>query len=114
SFLHRLNGMFAIALLDYRRQKLFLIRDRLGIKPIHFAIHGNLMLWASEVKAILATHLIPASPRWEAVYSAFRLEATPAPATCFESIETLPAGCYLEINATTGQRQTHQYWDIPF
>jgi len=112
-YLHRLNGMFAIALCDNRAKKLFLIRDRLGIKPLHYAQQGTTVFWASEVKAILASGQVSARPRWEAVYSAFRIEATPAPATCFENIQSLPAGFYLETDITTGRTQQHQYWDIP-
>lgn len=113
-FLHRLNGMFAIALFDNRLKKLFLIRDRLGIKPLHYTLQGDTILWASEVKALLATGIVPALPCWDAVYSACRIEATPAPATCFEGIETLPAGFYLELDAAAGKIRTHQYWDLPF
>lgn len=114
SFLQRLNGMFAMAIFDNRLQQLFLIRDRLGIKPLHYAQRGPVLFWASEIKALLATGYLQPQPRWDGLYSAFRLEAAPAPATCFEDIYALPAGCYLEINTCTGHSRQHQYWDIPF
>ena len=52
---HQLNGMFTISILDRRKQALYLIRDRIGVKPLYLHYDGNVLLFASEIKALLCS-----------------------------------------------------------
>ncbi|MCH7718586.1 MAG: hypothetical protein IIB21_03870 [Chloroflexi bacterium] len=94
-FLHRLDGMFAFALWDAKRQRLLLARDRLGIKPLYYARTGDLLLFASEAKAILASGLVKTAPNIDAIASYLGYRHPLWPSTMFEGIEALPAGHYL-------------------
>ena len=96
--LGRLNGMFALALWDEPRQTLLLARDRIGIKPLYYANIGKMLLFASEVKALLASRAVSAAGNREALecYLAFRY--VPAPHTFFEGITKLAPGEYLVLS----------------
>ena len=109
-FLHRLDGMFAFALWDAKRQRLLLARDRLGIKPLYYARTGDLLLFASEAKAILASGLVKTAPNIDAIASYLGYRHPLWPSTMFEGIEALPAGHYLL--AEGGQIRTVRYWDL--
>ena len=108
--LHRLDGMFAFGLWDTKRQRLLLARDRLGIKPLYYARTGNLLLFASEVKAILASGLVETAPNIDAIVSYLAYRHPLWPSTMFEGIEALPAGHYLI--AERGEVRTAPYWDL--
>jgi asparagine synthase (glutamine-hydrolysing) len=108
----RLRGMFAFAIWDSARQTLFLARDRLGIKPLFYAVLGDRFYFASEMKAILADPAVPRRIDEEALVSYFMLSYIPAPLTIFEQIRKLPAGCSLTWQ--NGAVELHQYWDVQF
>lgn len=91
-FLHRLNGMFAIALWDSRRQRLLLARDRAGIKPLYFGRFGGRLLFASEIKSLLAHPAAERKPNYRALYHYFSLKNMPSPWSAFEGIEQLRPG----------------------
>jgi asparagine synthase (glutamine-hydrolysing) len=107
----KLRGMFAFALYDERRQKLFIARDRLGKKPLHYAQHGDRLLFGSEIKAILAVapELAEVSP--EGLLQYFYFGYIPDPLTAFHKIHKLPPGHLLEW--TNGEIKVRQYWDVP-
>ncbi|MFH1681729.1 MAG: asparagine synthase (glutamine-hydrolyzing) [Candidatus Eisenbacteria bacterium] len=110
--LHRLRGMFAFALWDARKRRLFLARDRLGIKPLHFAAGENGdLLFASEQKSILITGQVDARVDPQAMRFLFTLGFIPSPATMFRSIRRLLPGNYLLYRS--GEFRVHQYWDFP-
>mgnify|MGYP001577216397 FL=1 len=104
-----LNGMFAIALWDEKRQKLFLVRDRLGIKPLYYTIQNGSIIFGSEIKAILEHPGIKRKLNEKALFHYLTFSCCPAPFTLFEGIKKLPAGHYLEIDEN-GVKET-QYWD---
>lgn len=109
----RLDGMFAFAIWDGRRQSLLIARDRLGQKPIYYTRQeGGRFLFASEPKAILAAlGTIPRiEPRALARYLA--LDFVPTPWCIFEGIHKLPAAHQLEIRAG-GEPQIAPYWELP-
>ena len=110
ALVRRLDGMFAFGLWDTRRRRLLLARDRLGIKPLYYALAGRLLLFASEIKAILATGLVPARPNLDAVASYLAYRAPVGPMTMFEGIRSLPAGHTLVLQ--DGRMQVEQYWDL--
>jgi asparagine synthase (glutamine-hydrolysing) len=120
--LDRLHGQFAVALWDQRRQRLILARDRFGICPLYWTrVHtstGDWLLFASEIKALLASGLVVARPDPRGINHIFTFFALPGPVTCFEGIEALLPGHYLSIQLRPhGQPavvQEHTYWEIDF
>jgi asparagine synthase (glutamine-hydrolysing) len=118
--LERLRGQFALALWDQPRQRLVLARDRFGICPLYWTRRhtpdGDWLLFASEVKALLATGLVEARPDLRGINHVFTFFALPGPVTCFEGVQLLPPGHYLTIhlgreNPSVVERT---YWEIDF
>jgi len=107
----KLRGMFAIALYDERRRRLLLARDRLGKKPLHYAIHNGRLLFASEIKSILAVAPELAEVNPQALLGYFSFGYIPDPGTAFARIHKLPPGHLLEL--TNGKSAVRQYWDLP-
>jgi asparagine synthase (glutamine-hydrolysing) len=109
---NHLRGMFAFALWDSRRRRLFVARDRLGIKPLYYRLTGDNFLFASEIKAILAHPSVHAELNLPALpeYLAFGYLA--GPQTLFQGIQKLSPGHTLEIDAS-GNVRIQQYWDLP-
>ncbi|MBV9180621.1 MAG: asparagine synthase (glutamine-hydrolyzing), partial [Acidobacteria bacterium] len=107
----KLRGMFAIALYDERQRSLLLARDRLGKKPLYYAIDGGRILFGSEIKTILsvAPHLTGISPQALLQYFYFGYIADPNSA--FQKIHKLPPGHLMKYSS--GQAQIEQYWDLP-
>ena len=108
---HKLRGMFAFAIYDRPRRKLLLARDRLGIKPLHYAIHQAQLLFASEMKSILAVAPELANTDPEALLQYFYFGYIPDPFTAFSAIKKLPPGHLLEYE--NGEVRIKQYWDLP-
>jgi asparagine synthase (glutamine-hydrolysing) len=108
--LERLAGDYGIALWDDRAGELHLIRDRIGVKPVYFAIFGGAIAFASEIKALLRHPEIRAEPEPAAIYHYLSFLTTPAPLTMFSGIFKLPAGCILSV-AAGRQPVLRRYWD---
>lgn len=111
-FVDRLNGQFAIALWDARRERLILARDRVGIRPLFYMIGGGRMLFASEIKAILA--VAPQKPSLDvcALAQIFTFWATVGSRTVFQGISSLPPGHLLVVES--GTERLERYWDWTF
>jgi asparagine synthase (glutamine-hydrolysing) len=112
-----LRGQFAVALWDARRQRLILGRDRLGICPLYWTRHDNWLLFGSEIKAILASGMVPVRADLRGINHLFTFFSVPGPTTCFQGISSLLPGHYLDITATpSGQRQVRDrvYWQLDF
>jgi asparagine synthase (glutamine-hydrolysing) len=109
--LKHLNGMFAFALWDQRQQKLWLGRDRLGIKPLNYYWDGRQFVFASEIKAILCDPDVSREIDPEALDLYLTLNYIPAPWTIFKNIRKLTPGSYLV--AEKGKISVETYWDIP-
>ena len=103
-----LNGMFAFAIYDVRADELFAARDRLGIKPFYYHCRGEQFVFASEIKALLATSLIQARPDILALHTPARFQV--APYTGFEDIFKLPPAHYLLFRG--GKLELQSYWKI--
>lgn len=108
---HKLRGMFAFAIYDERRRYLLLVRDRLGIKPLHYACVNGRLLFGSEIKAILAVAPELAVVNHSALLQYMFFGYVPDPATAFASIYKLPPGRLLEFAG--GQLNVRQYWNLP-
>ena len=112
-FVEHLNGQFAIALWDARRQRLVLARDRAGIRPLFHTRARGATWFASEIKALLA--VLPERARLDpqGLVEALSLWAPADPDTAFEGISSLPPGHLLAIEADGSETLT-QYWDWTF
>lgn len=108
--LAHLNGMFAIALWDGPRRRLLLARDRIGIKPLYYWAGSDVLVFGSELKAVLAYPGLPATLDAEALDQFLTLEYIPAPRTIFADIHKLPAGHKL-VFSPAGLAIT-AYWDV--
>lgn len=110
----RLNGMFALALWDRRLRRLFLARDRYGIKPLYWYYRNGVLVFASEIKAILEHPQVSRSVCHEALNEYFTFQNIFSDATLFEGVRLLPPGSSLTLDAdSTGGPQIHRYWDFP-
>jgi asparagine synthase (glutamine-hydrolysing) len=107
---HRLRGMFALAIWDEREHALWLVRDRVGIKPLYYAIHHGRLVFGSEVKALLADPEQPVAVDEEALYHYLSFLTTPAPLTMFAGIRKLPAASWVRV-ALDGSVTEGRYWD---
>jgi asparagine synthase (glutamine-hydrolysing) len=110
--LQRLNGMFALAIWDRRRRRLFLARDRLGIKPLYLLEQGGATLFASEVKSLLAWRSARLSPNPAAIHDYLALRYVPGPESMFREVRKLPAGHYAVVEEGRGATIT-RWWDPP-
>ncbi|HEY7727252.1 MAG TPA: XrtA/PEP-CTERM system amidotransferase [Candidatus Eisenbacteria bacterium] len=110
----RFRGMFAFALWDRGRQVLFLARDRLGIKPLHYAVVGGTLLFGSELKALLAHPALPRSLDPQAIEEYFAYGYVPDPRTILAGARKLPPAHTLTVRRGRPVPAPTRYWDIPF
>ena len=96
----RLRGQFAIALYDVRRHQLTLGRDRFGICPLYWTRQGDWLLFASEIKGLLASGMVPAKADLRGLDQVFTFAAMPGPLTCFDGVRMLLPAHYLQITPT--------------
>ena len=97
--LDKLHGMFACALFNARSGELYLVRDRLGIKPLYFSVQGGMLSFASEIKALTVLPWMSKELNPSAAYHYLSYLAAPAPLTFYQGIYKLPAGYYVRIDA---------------
>lgn len=110
----KFNGMFAFSLYDNFNKKIFLVRDRYGIKPLYYTyVDGNLV-FASEVKAILEYKDYKMGIDHEALLEYFTFQNFLTDKTIYRDIKILPAGYYMETDISTGGVSCVQYWDFNF
>ena len=109
-FVHRLNGMYALALYERDPHRLLLVRDRLGVKPLYWArTSGDGILFASEVKALFASGLLTPECDDDAVSSYLTHGYVPAPMTLYKGVHKLPPGHTLSVTAD-GAVSVDRYW----
>ena len=107
---HHFRGMFAFVLWDDRSQELWLVRDRLGIKPLYWAQVGGRFYFASEIKAIIEDPAVPRRIDEEAAFHYLTFMTTPAPMTMFEGIRKLPAGYRMRVTPNSEIKE-ESWWD---
>src|SRR5262249_37868300 len=107
--LNYLEGMFAFAIWDGDRQRLFIARDRLGEKPLHWGIFDGQLIFSSEIKGILAHPKATRAVDPGALQRYLALEYVPAPHSIFKGIEKLMPAHYMLVEA--GQVKTGRYWE---
>ncbi len=111
--LQKFNGMFAFGLWDGRIKRLWLARDRLGVKPLFCCRLANAFLFGSEIKAILAHPQVRRQLDYQALAYYLGLNYTPAPHTLFEHVRQVLPGNFLLVDAN-GKQTEKEYWDLHF
>src|SRR5215210_2707536 len=110
AMLERLNGMFAFALWDARRRRLFLARDPFGEKPLYWGTFDGRLLFASEPKVLLAHPAVQTRLNLEALRQYLAYDYVPAPLSIYEGIHKLPAAHALTLE--DGKVETWRYWEL--
>ena len=110
--LSRLNGMFAFAVWDTHERSLTLARDHVGIKPLYYSHQAGAFVFASEIKAILATTLVRAELNPQALHEFLTFLWTPDPNTLFARVKTVPPGHLVKLK--DDQLELKQWWDVSF
>lgn len=113
-----LRGQFALALLDIPQRRLILGRDRVGICPLHWSRQGDWLVFGSEIKALLASELVPRAPDPQGLDNVFTFFCMPGRRTAFQGIHAVPPGHYVRIDFGDAERsptvQEKTYWDFVF
>ena len=109
--MQRFRGMFAFALWDAPKRRLLLVRDRLGVKPLYWALKGDTLLFGSEIKSLLASGLVPAEARHDAIPEVLSTRSVAGTETLFRSIHRLAPGHLMVFE--NGRHHIRQYWDVP-
>ncbi len=107
------NGMFALIIYDKAKHKLFIARDRIGIKPLYFCQHDGRLLIGSEVKALLQYPGFRPQYDLEGISSYMSFRYPIADISLYQSVQTLAPGHYMEIDVQSGHITTHQYYELP-
>ncbi|SHH43492.1 asparagine synthase (glutamine-hydrolyzing) [Tepidibacter thalassicus] len=110
-FIEKLRGVFAIALYDNRSSDLYLIRDRIGIKPLYYFIDDKDIIFASEIKSLLTHPKISASFDMRFVNYYLKIGLVPTPHTIYKGIKKINPGTYLHVSQNGVME--HRYWDFP-
>ena len=105
-----LKGMYAFAVWDTTEKSLYLVRDRMGVKPLYYYANDNCFVFASEIRGILASGLMPAKLNTDAVTNFLKYQSVSSPHSIISDIHELPAGHFIKLTAQ--EKKTVCYWDI--
>lgn len=108
----KLNGMFAFALWDSRRKRLFMVRDRFGEKPLYYCVFAGKLIFASELKALLAHPDVETKLSFQALRQYLAFDYVPAPLSIYQGIFKLPAAHSLTLE--NGEIKIERYWNLSF
>lgn len=109
-FLHKLNGMFAFAIIDKREQAMYIVRDRIGVKPLYVHDDGRQLTFASEIKSILKAGMPRPAMDKEALHHFLSFNYVPAPYTMYEGIKHLMPGHVMKV--TRNGSDTSRWWNL--
>jgi asparagine synthase (glutamine-hydrolysing) len=109
-FLHKLNGMFAFAIIDKREQAMYIVRDRIGVKPLYVHDDGRQLTFASEIKSILKAGMPKPAMDKEALHHYLSFNYVPAPYTMYEGIKHLMPGHAIKV--TRDGSHTWRWWNL--
>lgn len=112
--IQKLKGMFALCLLDLTLQKLFLVRDRFGIKPLYYSSAFGEFIFASELKAIVKHSKHKYQVNFSAFADYFTYRYIPSPKTIWQEVAKLPPAHYLEYNINSSAITIDEYWKIDY
>ncbi len=110
--LHKFNGMFALTIFDKKKGKVFIIRDRAGIKPLFWYVKDNIILFASELKSFHQHPKFKKQINTNSLALFLQYQYIPEPHSIFENCFKLKAGHYLEITLKDKSVVEHKYWDV--
>lgn len=108
--MQRFNGMFAFSIWDKEEQKLVVVRDRLGIKPVYYQFKNNQLLFASEIRALIQSGLVEKKLNLKSVAEYVQYTTVHAPHTILQDVSMLMPGHFLEYK--NGELKHFQYWNI--
>ena len=108
-----IEGMFAFCIYNLKDQSIFLARDRLGEKPLFYALLGDYFYFASEIKSLLSVRYFPKKLSSIGIRAYFNYHQIPAPQTIYEGIEKVRPAHWIQINSNGGCR-SESYWDLEF
>jgi asparagine synthase (glutamine-hydrolysing) len=111
AFMERLRGKFGLAVWDTQRRRLVLARDRLGVKPLYYALVGGRLVFGSELKSVLASGLVPTDLDYSAIDAYLSFGFVPGPATPLAAVRKLGAGERLIVES--GSVRVEPYWSYP-
>jgi asparagine synthase (glutamine-hydrolysing) len=106
------RGQFAVALWDRNTRTLLLGRDRVGICPLYYTEVDGWLLWASEIRALLASGLVAPSPDPKGIDLFFNTWCAGTSRTFFDGIKSIPPGHYIKVR--DGRIELRRYWDLDF
>lgn len=109
--LNMLNGMFAFAIYDKEKRIVFVARDHMGIKPLHYAYNGRQLAFASEIKSLRAAGIVSNEIDRRGLWHYMSLQCVPAPLTIYRDIKVLPSAHYFIYHIDTLQLDIKRYWD---
>ncbi len=112
SFVDKLNGMFAIAIIDKRNNRLFLYRDRLGVKPLFYIKNDKELFFSSELKTFKAIDGLELSIDKSSLYKFLIYNYIPVPFTIFKDVYHVMPGEYLEVDLASSEITSRKYWDL--
>ncbi len=112
AMLEQINGMFAFALWDKRKRKLFIARDRFGEKPLYYGVFEGKLIFASEPKVLLENPAVKTEINTDALRSYLSFDYVPAPTSIYKNIYKLPAAHLLILE--NGEVRTRRYWNLTF
>ncbi len=112
--LSHLRGMFAFAVLDRKRQTLFIARDRVGKKPLLYFQERGVFAFASEIKALRTLSECPREVDWESIHHFLTMMYLPSPQTGFHGLKKLPAAHSLTLDLATGTEKVERYWELRY
>ena len=110
AMLEHINGMFAFALWDKRKQKLLIARDKFGEKPLYYGVFDGKLIFASEPKVLLANPAVEAKINLDSLRSYLSFDYVPAPNSIYKGISKLPAAHFLSVEK--GEIKTRRYWNL--
>ena len=112
-FLNHIEGMYAFALYDKKINKIFLVRDRSGEKPLYYHHKNNNLVFSSEIKGMLANKDIPARLNYSSLSKFLSLGYTPNSSSIFNNIKKVKPGHYICFDINTGDIEIKKYWELP-
>jgi asparagine synthase (glutamine-hydrolysing) len=111
--LQRLRGMFAFALHDAAAHMLYLVRDRVGIKPLYYCRFGSRLAFASELAALLKLPWVRREIDPQALSDYFKYSYVPTPASIYRNVHKLEPGQLLSVDLRSGEIEKTRYWELP-